>query len=110
MTIFDSVSGETVAAGAAALGAITVKILEKWLSTRGEQKRTELLHTSHVQELDVLRLEIEKINRVSAKWQKKYWESRVMLESDEHKIEELNKMIEELQSRVEKQEAHNHDE
>lgn len=100
MNELQTISPELVAAIAAAIGAVVVKIFEKWMSNRNNQKSIETLQNYHKQELDSLREELDKANKNISKWQKKYWEATSMTDSDEHKIDELTKKVQDLQSRL----------
>lgn len=97
MTNLPPIDNNVLAALAAAGGAVFVKVVEKWASKRndsfseGERIRGELR-----QEIDNLRKEIVSLKKEADEWRSKYWHEMERGTTDEHRISELEKEIENL--------------
>ncbi len=99
MTTLPQIDNNVLAAIAAAGGAVFVKFVEKWASKRndsfseGERIRGELRH-----EIEKLKIEVAELKKEADAWRKKYWEEVERGTTDEHRISELQKEVDELRA------------
>lgn len=108
MIDLNKIDHSIVAAATAALGAIVVKLLERWAAKRsdnfseGEKLRNELRseNIKLKEELDKLRDELSEIQSESDTWRRKYWKVIEKETSDKHLISILEKEVRDLKNDI----------
>jgi peptidoglycan hydrolase CwlO-like protein len=86
-----------VAAIIAAVGAVLVKVIEKWASNRNESfNEGERIRKELRDEIESMKDDVTELKREANEWRQKYWTSVHRERTDEYRIEELETEIKQL--------------
>jgi peptidoglycan hydrolase CwlO-like protein len=100
MTDPTNLSPDAISAIAAVVGAVAVKLFEKYVTSKSNKSDDEVKKTLQ-SELDKSHADIIALRVELQHWQTKYWEAQLDTDSDEHAMQRLASNVETLQQKIE---------